>query len=377
MKRILILSFTDPDKDVRVLRQISALRPEYELYVAGMTSKDGYVDGITWLPLAFRRSQKQRLVYAALRMLRLKTLAWRYYEGFYSGFDTVNHHDYDLVLVNDLEPLPFGLRAAKGAPVIFDAHEYYPEKDKKTIVTGVFPRLDRYLLRKYAGKASAVMAVCDGAARLYRKNFGLSCSVVTNAAPYQDLPVRPVAEDGRVRLVHHGGSNSSRRLDTMIEMMKYVDPRFSLDLILVPNPESEIKRLKALSAGMSNVRFLDPVPVSKVSSMLNASYDIGVYILEPATPNLALALPNKLFEFIQGRLMVAIGPSPEMARLVTQERLGIVAKDFSPKEMALALNGLSTEDIQRYKENAHGVAKKYCSENEEKKIVEIVSSVLR
>ena len=45
-------------------------------------------------------------------------------------------------------------------------------------------------------------------------------------------------------------------------------------------------------------------------------YDVGLYLLPPTNFNQRYALPNKFFEFIQGRLAIAIGPSPEMAKLV-------------------------------------------------------------
>ena len=47
-----------------------------------------------------------------------------------------------------------------------------------------------------------------------------------------------------------------------------------------------------------------------------AEYDIGLFILSPINFNYYHALPNKLFEFIQARLAIAVSPSPEMARIV-------------------------------------------------------------
>jgi alkanesulfonate monooxygenase SsuD/methylene tetrahydromethanopterin reductase-like flavin-dependent oxidoreductase (luciferase family) len=63
-------------------------------------------------------------------------------------------------------------------------------------------------------------------------------------------------------------------------------------------------------------------------------------------------LPNKFFEFIQARLAVAIGPSPEMARLATRHGFGIVARSFEPQELAGCISALSAMDIERLKHQA-------------------------
>ena len=82
-------------------------------------------------------------------------------------------------------------------------------------------------------------------------------------------------------------------------------------------------------------------------------FDIGLYILEPYSFNGLMALPNKFFEFVQGRLAIAIGPSPEMMRLVNKYNLGIVSDDYSPQTMAKLLNNLSAEKIQFFKEQSN------------------------
>ena len=89
------------------------------------------------------------------------------------------------------------------------------------------------------------------------------------------------------------------------------------------------------------------------------------------------ALPNKFFEFIQARLAIAIGPSPEMARLVKQYNLGIVSQDFTPKSMAESLNSLTKEQIRQYKENANQTAKILNAEREGEKLLRILEEVLK
>jgi hypothetical protein len=106
------------------------------------------------------------------------------------------------------------------------------------------------------------------------------------------------------------------------------------------------------------------------------AYDIGLYLLEPSSFNNLHALPNKFFEFIQSRLAVAIGPSPEMARLVEKYDVGVVARSFSPVDMARALEHLDAERIDHFKRQADAAARELCFERSSKVLLALVEQVL-
>jgi hypothetical protein len=137
----------------------------------------------------------------------------------------------------------------------------------------------------------------------------------------------------------------------MIEMMRHLDHRYTLDLMLVDTDPRYLSRLRDLAAADSRIRFRPPAPMEDITATIN-EYDIGVYLLPPVSFNSRVALPNKFFEFIQARLAVAIGPSPEMARLATRHGFGIVAPSFDPKELAGCVSAFSAMDIERLKQQA-------------------------
>ena len=180
----------------------------------------------------------------------------------------------------------------------------------------------------------------------------------------------------KIKIIHHGYASPDRVIEGMIETMDYVDSRFHLDLMLVANYQQDyLQQLEQMVKTRNNVRILSPVSFEEIIPF-TSQYDIGFYILKPANFNHLYALPNKFFEFIQARLMVAIGPSPEMARLTKQYNLGIIAKDFSAKEMAKSLNALTKEQILQYKENANQTAKILNAEKEGEKLLKILEEVL-
>ena len=81
-------------------------------------------------------------------------------------------------------------------------------------------------------------------------------------------------------------------------------------------------------------------------------------------------MPNKFFEFVQARLAIAIGPSPEMAAAVDRHDIGVVAADFEPRSLAERLSAMTLADLARYKGNVNGVARKFSAETTQRTLVE-------
>ena len=111
-------------------------------------------------------------------------------------------------------------------------------------------------------------------------------------------------------------ASKERGIEKMIEMMEYLDSRFTLDLMLVKTADEEyFKNLESQVSQTKNTRIIPTVPFEEIIPF-TSQYDIGFYILQPTNFNGYNALPNKFFEFIQARLAIAIGPSPEMSKYV-------------------------------------------------------------
>mgnify|MGYP000689171715 CR=1 FL=1 len=127
------------------------------------------------------------------------------------------------------------------------------------------------------------------------------------------------------------------------------------NLYLVGNTLT-INALKRAAEGGERVRFRDPVNFNNIIQMLN-NYDVGFFYVEPTTFNLLNCLPNKFFEFIQARLAIAIGPSPDMSAIVRQYDCGIVSENFSVGSMAAALNALTVDEIDLFKTKSDRAAR--------------------
>lgn len=374
-KRVLVLSLTDHATDPRVHRQIEFLRDDFDVICAGAGPPT--LDGVSYVRVQRQRwpNRSRPLAWARL-LFRRESYYWRH-PTVVDGLRQLEGIHPDLVIANDLETLPMALRAAGDAPVIFDAHEFYPRQaDNHISFRLLFKPHYTELCRKYIPRAAAVLTVSPSIAGLYEELCGVKPVVITNAAAYQDLRPQSVPHDSTtIQLVHHGGAFQSRKIEMMIEMMEFLDDRFRLDLFLVEGTPGYLDRLKSTVGSHPRVHFRNPVPVTKIAQALNSS-DVGTYILPPSNLNNRCALPNKLFEFVQARLAVAIGPSPEMARLVREHDLGVVADEFTPEALAEKLNALGASDVMRFKSNSHRVAHRLSADANRRTFVALVESVL-
>ena len=175
--------------------------------------------------------------------------------------------------------------------------------------------------------------------------------------------------------MHHGVTIPARKLENMIYLMEHLDDRFEMHFLLKNTNPPYHARLEKLARRIGRIQFLPPVPMRSLPAAINR-FDMGVFLLEPTNFNYRLALPNKIFEFIQARLGLAVGPSPEMARLVKETGTGVVAADFRPATLAACLYRLRSEDINRFKQQAQAAAYSQSAESNKALLLQLCQDLL-
>jgi len=376
MKTILILAFSNLAVDPRVNRQIRFLRDTYRIIAVGLAHPE--VDGVEFIPVTkIKRSYPSPL--GVLQMLFHRYDDW-YWQQMHvlEAFNKLSNVHADLILANDLQTLPLALKVARGAKVILDAHEYAPRQNEDVLSWRLLIKnYATYLCRKYIPQVHAMMTVCPGIAETYERDTGVKPLVMTSAPDYEDLEPNVMGGNGRrIRLIHHGAAAPSRKIENMIRMMDDLDERFELNFMFVESHPRYLRHLKRLAEKRSAIRFLPPQPMHQLPRYLN-QFDIGVYLLEPTNFNHLHSLPNKFFEFIQARLGVAIGPSPEMARIVREHNLGVISEDFSPKRLAQCLRHLDPKTINFYKSQSHKAAQILSAEKNKELLLDLVKKLLK
>lgn len=375
MKKILIVSFSDLKRDPRVNRQIRFLKGKYQVSTVGLKSAE--IEGVEFHPVALHpASLSFRVKWGLASKLRRYETAYWYQHRVGDLLKALPPKGHDLIIANDIDALPFVTRIAQNTKILLDAHEYTPRENDENFVWRFFIQgYKEYLCKKYIKCCHGMITVSEGIAEEYYEYCGIRPTVVVNASDHIDMSPSPVNTE-RIELISHGHAAPSRQIERMIEMMSYLDEkRFVLTLMLLPTYPRYLKKIKGFARHMKNIHFIDPVPMDQIIPATNR-YDIGIFLLEPSNLNYRYVLPNKFFEFVQARLVVAIGPSPEMAKIVHKYDCGVVAEDFSPEGMARALSSLSREQIEYYKRRSDEASRELSSASAMQKLDQVISEMI-
>ncbi|MDU9404610.1 glycosyltransferase [Pseudomonas sp. zfem004] len=371
---MLIISFSVIQSDPRVMRQTHLLKGDYQVTIAGYGSKPDVRADFVQLQKGPASLLKKAYWAGKLLIGAFDSYYWNQ-EQVQSAVRLLGGKRFDLVIANDVSSAPLAFRLAGEAPVMVDAHEYSPrEFEDKRLWRMLFGRYINDLCARYLPRAASMTTVCRGIADEYSRVYGVRPLVIHNAPVHQCLAPTPVVE-GRIRLIHHGAAIRSRHLAVMIEMMGYLDQRFSLDFMLMDSDSAYLLELREAAKGDPRIRFIPPVPMPEICLHLNG-YDIGVFLLPPVNFNYEHALPNKFFEFVQACLGVAIGPSPEMANLLRAYECGVVAESFAARSLAASLQQLDTEAVTAFKQASHAAAAELNYEHDGERLLSEVARLV-
>jgi hypothetical protein len=358
-KRLLVLSFSRIIDDARVMKQVREFTRDFAVVTCGYGPAPEGVVGHVRIP--------DEILHNVLHDGRITRKA--YHRAYWSLWSVkwakkhLKRRTYDIVLANDVEAVPLALWLEPRCGVHADLHEYSPllHEDWEGWREKITPYVE-WLCEHYVSKASSWTTVSGGLAREYEKNFGFAAELATNAAPYQDASPTPVGPT--IRLVHSGAALQDRRLHDLIGAIVDSKSPVTLDFYLTPNQPAYVEELRRL-AGESGgrVRIHDPVPYDDLAATLRG-YDVGVHVLAPTNFNNRWALPNKLFDYVQARLGVIVGPSPEMASYVEQYSLGAITADFEAPSLTAVLDAMTREDVMGWKAAAAGSARALSSESQ-------------
>ena len=384
--KICILSFSNIAWDARVLREIEAASNHYEVDVIGYGDWQAKSANIRFFSLPRSKTNIASVVskYTRVPLGYLHPGQWEkhFWQKQEYGFalQILLREKYDLIHANDWDSLPVAARAAEqvGSRLLFDAHEYTPAQGADRLMVRLFNLPVRvYLFKTYQEWITKSITVSDGLKTLYHENFGWSPEVIMNAPHYVKSEFRPVSP-GEIHLVHHGAAIHSRHLEDLVHLMEFLDSRFVLDFILMKSEPRYFEHLKLLANKTSpnGIIFHDAVPPQKLSKEL-VKFDIGIPWLRASNLNHVNALPNKFFEYIMAGLGIAILPLPSMQKIVEEHSVGVVAADQSIQGMAEALNNLTVERINQFKQNSLELARTLNAEREKEKLMAIYRELLK
>lgn len=381
MKRVLIIICANISVHGRALKEIMALKSDYQIDTIG--TDPACIEGVGFFQIVSspRLSLYKKALLAGGIVLGdycgcMKTLEIAEHikgENNILKPDVIIAHNADgLFIANTICE-----RKEWTVPIVLNMHEYLPLQNASLKNRFLDKPFIEYL-KAYGPKVDAIYTVADGIARKYEKFLGLKSGTVqvTYNAPFYNNELAPHKTKNTIRLVSHGLAAKDRKLEMMIDAMRLLPKdKYSLDLYLVDSDKEYYEKLIRMVDNLENVHICKPVSYDKITTMLN-QYDVLFYSIYPSSFNSLNCLPNKFFEAVQGRLAIVIGPSPEMKTVLDKYNLGISSNKFSAESLAECIQQLTPKMIDNYKCNSDKNAYLLSAETAMDKIRHIVEEVV-
>lgn len=381
--KLLIVSFSETSTDPRVKRQVTALNQHFKVTIAGFGEYESSGTHFVQLKRLNERGTKfgsrvLEFLEFSLAIFRLYTINyWWAKPEVWALARLLKTQNFDVIVANEPETIPIVLsKSTAGTAVVHDQHEYWPDlfinKLKRRVVSGY----RMWLMTKYARHVTHWSVVGLRIGNEYQRNAGMPEPVViSNASHFHELEPSSVDPD-RVELIHHGLWDPGRGVEKIIDALSLTDHSFHLNLMLINAPIDILRKLATDKGVADRVHFHPAVPQDQVSEFIN-QFDVEVIFIQPVNKNFQLALPNKLFEAIQGRLAIVSSPLPEVAEIVTEHGVGLVSDGFDPKSLASTLESLSIEDIRRMKVNTNAAAQAHSAEANAERLVALIQQAIK
>jgi glycosyltransferase involved in cell wall biosynthesis len=311
--------------------------------------------------------------------------AWLPYESLI--LDQARYYEPDVVHVHDLPRLALGVRIKEltGAPLVYDAHELYPEIATLTAAQKwALTRLEARL----SPRCDRVITVNPFIAREMADRYGIEepavlCNAIDPPADLhrngrpdrlrQDLELPPST---RI-LLYQGWMSRTRGLQELVRAMAEVDKRIHLVMMGYGEAREELVGIADELSLRGRVHFKDAVPVEELL-WWTASADAGIIPYQPVDLNNYYCSPNKLFEFIQAHLPPIVNDLPFLRSVVGEEGFGVVAPLEKAESYAAAIGRAFDPEsggTERFRERIRERAEAYSWSSEKTKLLDVYARI--
>jgi glycosyltransferase involved in cell wall biosynthesis len=244
-------------------------------------------------------------------------------------------HPTDIYLANDTDTLLANWLAAvlHRKPLVFDAHEMFPEAPEIThrkFVKSVWTKIEDLIFPRL----KHCYTVCQSIADIYNAKYGISMQVVRNIPFAQTLtpPQNTLETGGKKVILYQGAVNVGRGIEWVIDAMSYLDD-FVFYVVGAGDILNELKTKTATMHLQDRVIFVGRVAFEQLPEYTqNAT--VGVNLLDKSSLNYYYALPNRIFDYIRAQLPVVSVDFPEIQRIVAHYRIGTLINHFEPDYLA-------------------------------------------
>jgi glycosyltransferase involved in cell wall biosynthesis len=236
----------------------------------------------------------------------------------------------------------------KNCSLIYDAHEYI-----RGLGSIEASRRDAYaeLESEYVGKADAVITVSNSIAERIMQDHHLPTKpfLVLNAPSKAKIQVTENSPSVRKEcglsedvplMIYSGGIHISRGMGLLVTSLEYMP---SVHLAMTSNRDSwyieELKEIAAKFNASDRLHFVPYVSPEEVVPYISTA-TIGISPLPADVVNYDLALPNKLFDYMQAKLPIVSSNCQEVSELLSKFLLGETFDWQDPKALASSVESV-------------------------------------
>jgi len=290
-----------------------------------------------WVPSTHGRGNSQLFFYIWV-YLKMFWRAWS------MSFDAVHCHDLDTL------PLGFALAKLRRRPVIYDAHESFPDMlqgNVHPLIQRALVHLENFLIRRI----DLLITVGEKLRRHFESRGASRSVVVGNWKRLEDFSTTPDEDQAirrRLRIPNEAlvvvcitQLLTDRKIEELLDAVDHCP-----DVYLLIGGKGTLEPLVTFRAAQNpHIRFLGFLSLKEISSYTCAA-DAVYYGFDPANPNARFSAPNKLFEALAAGRPLITGDFGEIAEVVRQAQCGIVLREYTAREICNAFTALSNSGVR-------------------------------
>lgn len=343
---MLLTNAYDPDPRVRQEAlalvgmgcQIKLLAWDRDLKSPAVQNMEGVEVERVFLPSKHGRGATQIFFYGWLYL----KMFWR---GMATSFDAVHCHDLDTL------PLGFLLGKLKRKPIVYDAHESFPD-----MLEGSVPRVIQHALTRFENFLIRRINLLVTVGEKLRRHFaerGVKRSVVVgnwkrlgdfsrSEQEIREIRRRLGIPEGALTIVCITQLLKDRKLEELLDAA-----REDLSVYVIIGGKGVLeKQIVEAAAGNPRIKFVGFATGKEIADYTCAA-DIVYYGFDPQNPNARFSAPNKLYEALAAGLPLITGDFGEIAEVVRETGCGVVLPKYSAAEIQKAIAVMADPEIRK------------------------------
>ncbi|MFM8596356.1 MAG: glycosyltransferase [Flavobacteriales bacterium] len=262
------------------------------------------------------------------------------------------------LFANDLDTLPaaYLISKIKRLPLVYDSHELFtevPELVERPRIQKIWLSIEQWIFPNL----KHIITVNASIAQIFHEKYKQHVAVVRNV-PIQLKALQPypknelgLSEHTKMLIIQGSGLNVERGIEEAILAMAMIEDAV---LYLVGNGDVIPKAKEMVKSYQleNKIVFVGRLPYHEMMRY-TAAADLGLALDKPLSLNYQLALPNKVFDYLQAQTPILASPLIEIERIIQQYDCGELLQNVDPEAIAQKVQQIfsAPERLAQLKEN--------------------------